>query len=227
MTYNEYLLAMIGVAGTTATDQAFLDNLPNIINYAEQRIYRELDLISQTVSDSTVKFAISNRNLNLPAATYFVELKQINVITPSSTTNPESGTRNPLTPVSRDFLNFVYNSSTGATIPAYFAMQTDQSIVVGPWPDATYTVEFVGLVRPAPLSAQNPTTFLTLRLPDLFKAASAVYIMGYQRDFGAQADDPKAAQSWETQYQTLFASADAEELRRTFATRTAPSPVPA
>ena len=49
------------------------------------------------------------------------------------------------------------------------------------------------------------------------KAASAIFLMGYQRDFGAQSDDPAAAQSWENQYEKLLMGANAEEMRRKFA----------
>lgn len=49
---------------------------------------------------------------------------------------------------------------------------------------------------------------------DLFVAAAMVFMSGYQKNFGAQADDPKMAMSWETQYQALLRGAMDEEARK-------------
>jgi len=44
---------------------------------------------------------------------------------------------------------------------------------------------------------------LSVYYPELLIAACMVYGSGYQRDFGAQADDPAKAVSWEAQYAAL------------------------
>lgn len=99
-------------------------------------------------------------------------------------------------------------------MPTSYAMISQSEIIVGPWPDAGYIVEVIGTQRPTPLSATNTTTFLSTNLPDLFIAASMVFASGYQKNFGAQADDPKMGASWENQYQLLKASANVEEFRK-------------
>jgi hypothetical protein len=86
--------------------------------------------------------------------------------------------------------------------------------LLGPSPDSAYSVEVYGTFRPTPLSQQNPNTFLTTYLYDLFMAASMVFISGWMRNFGSQASDPQMGMSWETQYGTLKASANLEELRK-------------
>jgi hypothetical protein len=100
-----------------------------------------------------------------------------------------------------------------------YAMITDQTVIVGPWPDANYMVEVIGTVRPTPLSASNTTTYLTLYLPDLFVAASMIFAAGYQQNFGSQADNPQQAQSWSAQYDKLFPSANIEEMRKKYASQ--------
>jgi hypothetical protein len=49
------------------------------------------------------------------------------------------------------------------------------------------------------------------------------------RDFGGQADNPQATQSWESQYKQLFQSAQMEQLRAKFQaegwTVKSPSPI--
>lgn len=215
-TYSSYSTALAELMVTTTTETDFVAILPSIIDYAEQRIYRELDLLSTVVRDSTGVLSVNNRNFTLPTgAGVFVVVQGINVITPAGTA-ADSGTRKPLVPTTRDFLDFAWPSVTGATVPAAYAMITQATIVLGPWPDAAYVVEVIGTQRPTPLSSTNTTTFLTVNLPDLFMAASMVFASGFMRNFGSQADDPKMAQSWETQYQTLKGSAMVEEARKKY-----------
>jgi hypothetical protein len=211
-------LATLGAA-SSVTEPGFVSILPSVIDYAEQRIYRELDLLTTVSTDTSTAFQPHNRLLTLPivgGAPLFITLQSVNAILPSGSTDPSISTRSPLYPASRDYLDIVYPSGFTANVPMYFAMLTDRTIVVGPWPDQLYTAELIGTIRPTPLSASNATTFLTLELPDLFMAASMVFFSGYQRNFGSQADDPRAAMSWETQFQTLKASAEVEEARRKY-----------
>jgi hypothetical protein len=110
----------------------------------------------------------------------------------------------------------VYGSSTYTGQPQYFAPFNDNLFLVGPFSDATYFVEIVGTYRPASLSATNPTTFISLYLPDVFIMASMIYISAYQRNFGRQSDDPQMAQSYESQYQALLKGATVEEARKKY-----------
>lgn len=213
-TYDTYRAALALEMVTDAADPNFVAILPTIIAYAEQRIYRELDLLSTVHRDGTGALVANDRNFTFPQ--HFVTSQQINVITPAATA-PDDGTRNALTPVTKEFLDNVWPSSSGAAVPTYYAMDTDQTIIVGPWPNAAYRVEVVGTIRPTPLSADNTTTFLSLYLPDLFLAASMVSASGYMRNFGSQSDDPGMAVSWESQYQALKGSADVEEMRKKYA----------
>jgi hypothetical protein len=215
--FNGYMDIMRRLLTLPPNDTTLPSVAPRMIDYAEQRCYRELDLLSTVTADHSVKFAANSRILALPTNPHFITVQKVNVITPSSVTNPEAGTRNALTQTTEEYLDNVWSSATGATVPTHVATLSDQTFLVGPWPDATYTVEFVGTIRPAPLSPSNTTTFLTTYLPDLFIAASMIFGTGWQRDFGAQSDDPQAAMSWSTQYQALFNSAKGEELRKKWA----------
>lgn len=214
-TYDTYRQALAVEMVTSTTDPNFVAILPTIIDYAEQRIYRELDLLTTVVSDSSAALTASSRQFTFPQ--HFVTSQQINLVTPAGTTDPDLGTRVALTPVTKEYLDNVWPSVVGAAVPASYAMITDQTIIVGPWPDAAYQVEVVGTIRPEPIGPSNTTTFLSLYLPDMFLAASMVSASGYMRNFGSQADDPKMSQSWESQYQTLKASANVEEMRKKYA----------
>lgn len=218
MTYTTYVAQMANIMAVDPATTQFQTMLPGAIDYAEQRIYRELDLLNTVLRDSSASLTSGNRNFSLPTTSNgpFVTVQGINIITPAGT-QPDSGTRNPIQPVARDYLDAVWNAPGSSDLPRYFSMIDQTSIVVGPWPNSAYVVEVIGTIRPNPLSMSNTSTFLTLYLPDLFLAASMIFATGYQRDFGSQADNPAQAVSWESQYEKLFASANAEELRKKFA----------
>lgn len=216
LTYSQWVSEVSTLMTVQSSDVNFNLILPGCIDYAEQRCYRELDLLQTVVRDSSASFTPGSRNFSIPTTNgIFVVVNGLNVITPAGT-SPDNGTRNPLTPVSRDFLDYAWPNLTGSGLPVYFAMLTQGQSLVGPWPDDGYVVEVVGTQRPTPLSASNTTTFLSLYLPDLFVAASMIFMSGYQKNFGRQSDDPQAAQSWESQYNKLFASAATEEARKRF-----------
>lgn len=217
MNYTDLVATIANLTVISATEPNFVQILPQGIAYAEDRLYRELDLLS-TVTRDSAPLVSGNRNFTLPSTNgRFVVTNGFNLITPAATTNPDLGTRTQLTPVSRDYLDAVGGSPTYTGAPVNYAMITDQTVIVGPaWPDAGYTLEVVGTIQPTPLSVSNPTTYLSLYLPDLLTAAVMIFMSGYQRDFGAQSDDPAQAQSWSGQYDKLFASANLVEMRKKY-----------
>ena len=212
---NSYIQQIANLAVVSDTDANFLILLPQMISYAENRMYRDLDFLSTVTRSSSYQFTAGNRNLTIPAAD-FMTIQELNVITPATITNPEQGTRNPLLPTTKEFLNNVYSTLGVTAVPEYFAMINQNNVIVGPWPDNTYTVEVTGTVRPASLSSTNQTTFISLYLPDVFLMASMIFVSGYQRNFGRQSDDPAMAQSYEGQYKALLTGAMIEEARKKF-----------
>jgi hypothetical protein len=228
LTYTDYVNQISTLAVVSPTDSAFLTILPQMLTYAENRIYRDLDFLSTTQALSGYSFSIGSRSLAIPASD-FVTLQQINVITPASVDVANSGTRVALLPTTKEFIDNVYPSAASAGVPSYFAMFDQSTILVGPWPDQAYTVEVVGTYRPQSLSSAQPTTFISLYLPDLLIMASMIYVSGYQRNFGRANDDPQMAVSYESQYKTLMQGAMIEEARKKFQssgwTSMSPSPV--
>lgn len=215
LTYSTYKAQIALLAVVAEDNPEFVNVLPQTITYAENRIYRDLDLL-QTSASITGYFVNENsRTITIPSGTIVV-CDQINIITPVGTVNPNEGTRNSLLPTTKEWLDIVYGSSTTTGMPKYFAPFNDNLFYVGPFSNQQYAVEIVGTVRPNSLSAQNSTTFISQFLPDLFIMASMVYISGFQRNFGRQSDDPQMSQSYESQYQTLLKGALAEETRKKF-----------
>jgi hypothetical protein len=228
LTYATYKTALATLSVVPETDPNWLSILPDAIEYAELRIYRDLDLLS-TVQVNTSFSTTTNASKVAITQGTFVTLQNVNVITPAGTADPDLGTRVPLLPVSKEYIQYSWPSATNAGVPSYFAMIDERTFSLGPWPDAVYTLEIVGTVRPATLSVSNTTTFISQYLPDIFLMASMIFISGYQRNFGRQSDDPQMAQSYESQYQALLKGATVEEYRKKYQssgwTSMSPSPV--
>lgn len=214
LTYATYTTAMASLMAMGESATSFTGILPQIIDYAEGRIYRETDLINTRVADSSSTISSNTRTFTLPvpATGRFSVVEAVNIV--------ESSSRTPLRPVSREFLDLAWPTATASastTRPVYYAPFTDQVIVVGPPSGATITLEIVGTIRPTALSASNTSTYLSTYLPELFLAASMVFASGWQKNFGAQSDDPRQAVSWEQDYQRLLAAVNMEDARRKYA----------
>lgn len=216
LTYTTFVNSLVNLMPVpSAGDPGFSTDLPNIIDDAELRIYRDLDLLNTITGDISAAVSTGTRAFNLPSANgTFVVVESINIITPAGTTNPNNGTRNPCVPVSIDYLNFTWGSSNGSTVPQYFAMFSQSTVVFGPWPDQAYQAEVRGTIRPPPLSVSNVTTLLSVYFPDLLLAAAMVRAAAYQKNFGAAVDDPKLAITWEGHFQDLLTKAKIEESRK-------------
>lgn len=240
LNYSQYVTQIAEMAVVDPLDVNFQAILPAMIDYAELRIYRDLDLMNTSTAfhGPGIKLDAGNRNLSFPmtlpdGSGTIVVTEQLNLILPAGQTDPDGGTaeRVTLLPTTKEFLDAVYgsNASANRAQPIYFAPFNENLFFVGPVPDTTYYVEVVGTYRPNAMSSSNPTTFISLYLPDLLIMASMVYISAYQRNFGRQSDDPQMAQSYESQYQTLLKSASLEEMRKKFeaAAWSSQSPAPA
>lgn len=217
LTYSSYVTSLANLLVVNSTDAGYLSALPNIIDDAEQRIYRECDFLRTVAvvdSSASATIAADSRSFTVPSSVTFVVTETLYAL--STDTVP---TRTPMYPVSKEWLNEVYptaTSSSSTALPLYFAMVTDQSLIIGPPPGREVTIEYTGTTRPTALSSANTTTYLTDNLPDLFVAASMVFGNAYLKNFAATADDPQASVTWENHYQKLKQSAMEEEFRKKF-----------
>jgi len=210
-TYTTFVAALSAETNIASTKDSFQAILPTIIDQAEGMIYREpgLNFLSSVVTDDTGFTTADQQQFTLPR--HFTILQDINLVVGND--------RHPLIKTSREVLNFIYPSriaSSADAIPAKWAPLTDDIVLLGPTPGGTTQLECIGTVRPANLSASNPTTWLASYLGDLFFCASMYFMAAYMRNFGSQADDPKMAQSWKSAYDTLLPGATTEEMRRKY-----------
>ena len=211
-TYTSFVTALALEMEVLATDANFLAALPQLIDDAEQRCYRDLDLLASVVT-VTGTLTANNRAFTLPTGSgHILVVDSISVL-------DGTGTRHPLNPATKEVIDWLYPSNTAPSTPSYgkdFARADDLNVLIGPAPDSAYSAEVTATIRPTPLSASNTTTFLTSYLSDVFFAAAMVAGAGYQKNWGSQADDPNMAISWEGQYQARMASARTEELHKSY-----------
>lgn len=220
MDYYTFVQRMATKMDVLLADYEFTTNVPAAIDYAEQRIYRELDLLATRFTSISASFITDVRTLTLPSSQVtFLVVEEMSAIYPSTATST-SGTRYPMRYTSKQFIDAVYpNATTASSIPKFFAMLDNTSVLVGPPPDAAYAVEIIGTYRPTALSSANTTTYLSENLPDLFLAATMVYVTNQARQSPGREKSGEDSAFWESEYQRLFASANAEELRKGYASQ--------
>jgi len=201
-------------------DGAFATLYPQATSYAENRIYREIPMLAEQAQDTSLVTVAGNRSIPLgDTALPVIVPERVALITPVGAT-PDNGERVQFIPVSLDFIDMAWPDATITQAPArananYWALLNDHTAIIAPTPDNAYTVELTGLFQQAPISAGNQTTYLSTYYPELLTAACMVFLAGaLLRNYGAQADEARMAQSWETQYELLKTAASAEELRR-------------
>lgn len=233
LTYNGYVTAVATMAVlptqtvsgiVSTTDLQFNSVIPQMLNYAELRIQRDLDLLQSQVENDNYSLSGGN-NLVQISINDFVTLQTVSVV--------NGTTKTPLLPVTKQFIQNVYTSSTLSGTPAYFAMyggdattygDTYQNIIVGPFPDLSYPLVLTGTIRLQSLNANsgnstaasNNVTWISTYLPDLLLQASMIFISQYQRNFGPTSNDPQMGATYEAQYQTLLKGAMVEEARKKF-----------
>ena len=230
LTYSTYVTQISTLAVVPSSDTNFQNILPMAISYAELRMQRDLDFLSSQVYDNTSFSTTANNNLlTIPTAS-FITLQTIQV--------NSNGVLIPLTAVAKEYIQNVYNSPASAGVPNVFAVyggdsattgNTSQNSLLGPYPNAQYSLTLTGTIHAASLSATNATTFISTYLPDLFIAASMVYVSGYQRNFSSTGADQQMPINWEQQYEKLLTGATVEEYRKKFQSSAwgpqSPSPV--
>lgn len=208
LTYSTYISSLASLLVVDAANADFLAMVPNAIEYTEDRLSRDLNVLNNTAYVSAGSLTPNLNTFTIPAPVVgpFIILENLYIITPAGSA-AGSGEYVPLTPVSKDYILSSWPSSTTAAAPRFYAMVNASAVFLGPWPDAAYVVFVAFQTRRAQLSEDVTTNYLTSTYSDMYLAASMVFMAGYLKNYGAQADDPKMALSWEAQYQTLLGPA--------------------
>jgi len=200
--------------------------IPQMLNYAEQRIQRDVDFLQSVTSSTSFSISSGTNVVNTITVNAFQTIQSIGVVSGTGTT--------PLIPVTKEFLQNVHGDSSVTGVPMYFAMSggsgsgtsATNNVLVGPYANSAYQLSVTGTTI---LPSLYPTvgadgypfigtgsTFISTYLPDLLLMASMVYISGYQRNFANMGSDPQMGATYESQYQAILKGAMIVEARKKF-----------
>lgn len=218
MNWQQNLAAVAQLAGDPSYEQDgdFQAILPAAITAAENRILRDLDLLSTRVTDDTGQLTQNRRQFILPTDVgTFIVLEVLRPIVAGVYGQP-------LLPASRETLDMLYPSEVAPSqpsIPQFWAPIDQATVLIAPPPDQNYYMSCFGTQRPATLDPKNTLgTFISTQLIDVFLAAQMAWIMGgVQKNWSPAADDPATAAGWEAEYARLIKPSFIEEARKRLA----------
>jgi hypothetical protein len=147
------LLALLETYVEDTSDE-FSDNVQGVVNRAEERCLRDLDL-SLWTADQSISTAIGTATVTKPTAAHVLEALYY-------------GTT-PLLRRAREFVD-MYG---GSGVPLYFH-EEETRLRFAPVPDAVYALTAKFLNRFTPLSASNQSNWLTDKAADLLLNAALV-----------------------------------------------------
>jgi hypothetical protein len=114
-----------------STETSFVANIPNFVQYAEERIYNTVQLPALR-QNSTASTTLGNQYMALPSdwlATYSLAVVD------------GSGDYQFLLNKDVNFIRQSYPSASSTGLPQYYAIWDDNTMLLGPTPDAAYTLE--------------------------------------------------------------------------------------
>jgi len=114
-----------------STETSFVANIPNFVQYAEERIYNTVQLPALR-QNSTASTTLGNQYMALPSdwlSTYSLAVVD------------GSGDYQFLLNKDVNFIRQSYPSASSTGLPQYYAIWDDNTMLLGPTPDAAYTLE--------------------------------------------------------------------------------------
>lgn len=211
--FSQFRTDIFNTVAAASSDPNWLTEFSDVlIDRAEQRIYRDLDLLGTRVTDTSGGLTPFQQQFTLPTSIgTFLVVEQANLLTPAGVSS-SLAQRVPLVRCNPVFINMMWPSNSSfAGTPSYFAMLDNANILVGAAPSSSFGMEIRGTQRPAPLSATNSSTILTQMLPDLFFASGMIEAASFMRE-----TEPTLYTTWTQEYGVLMKSALVEEKRKMF-----------
>lgn len=235
LSYNDYIRQVCALAVYTTqevsgvvegVDDAFNVIVPQMLNYAELRIQRDLDLLQSQTATNSYALTAGNPILQIPIDDFLtLQTMEVTQVSAGKVVNSD-----PMTPVSKEYIQNCYGGQSSAGTPQFWAPVGDNfndgadtwnKVLVGPVPNFAYTLRVTGTIRTPSLFKYSETgvadtkyTYISSYYPDMLIMASMIYITMFQRNFGGTSDDPAMGATYEKQYQTLRLGAIPEENRK-------------
>ena len=115
-----------------STESSFVDNIPNFVQLAEERIYNSVQ-IPAIRKNSTATMSIGNKYMSLPSdwlSTYSLAVF-----------NPANNEYTYLLNKDVNYIRQAYPDADDVGRPEYYAIWDDNTMILGPAPDLAYTAE--------------------------------------------------------------------------------------
>jgi len=146
---------------TEVSSNVLTDSITNdIIRDAELRIMRDVD-VDANKRYVTAQVIPGTRFIDTPQNTLVIRSAQI--VDSDGTSNPDN----------REFLQWrdssfmsEFNPTNAQGVPKYYSWWDDDTIVLAPTPDATYTIQLNYILKPQTLSSTNTTTYISQNFPN-------------------------------------------------------------
>ena len=159
MTYDELKTKIRDYTEVSST--VLSDTIVNgIIEDAEFRVLRDVD------SDNNRRYATAA----LASGTRFIQTPDNTLVIRSAQIVDSDGVGQAN---NRDFLQWrdtsfmsEFNNLNSQGVPKYYSNWDEDTVVVAPTPDQTYTIQLNYILKPAGLSSTVPTTYLSLQFPN-------------------------------------------------------------
>ncbi|NCW67447.1 MAG: hypothetical protein EBV86_02595 [Marivivens sp.] len=127
-------------------ETSFVTNIPNFVKVAENRIYRTINFPVNYKAQSLTT-SIGDKFLALPA----------DFLVPSNIQISVSGAWQNLLVREPSFIRQAYPDDTATGQPKYFALYDNDQMILGPTPDATYSVNLYYYYLPASIVTASTT----------------------------------------------------------------------
>jgi len=187
----------------TETDSNVLTTtiLNDIIEHAESRIFRNADL-DVFKKYKTANLTTGDPFVAMPGATpqLFAFVRYIQIF---GTDN----VRITLEKKDTSFINEYVPNRTITGTPKYYANWDNDTLLLAPSPDATYTVELAYNAQPTGLSSSNTTTWVSNNAPEMLLYACLVEAFKFLKN-------PQMVQMYEQYYKEVLQPFAGEQMGR-------------
>lgn len=197
MTYNTLVNQIISYLNRS--DQSTLDQIPNFISQAEQRIARESKNIGLEVY-VLGNFIPSNPFLQKPS-------RWRRNLSFNCGNGPDFSNMNQLFLRSYEFIRNYWPNADNVGFPLYYADYGYSNLIVCPTPEVAYPFEYCYLQLPDPLTFSNQTNWLTENAPDIILYASLLEAIPFLKD-------DERIPVWQQYYQAGLQSLNSQDDQR-------------
>jgi hypothetical protein len=155
-----------------SNEATMVADLDEMIRYGELRIYKAIDFAVTRLEDSPVSLVQGTAVVTLPTDT--VTVRYVTVL--SGTTRTVLSQKDP------SFLDAYVGDRTTEGVLRYYARIDEADLLLAPAPpNSTDTLIIARTVRPAAMTASNPTTWLGTNHPELLMYSCLVEIATFQK----------------------------------------------